>query len=166
MRRVSLAAFVFAVTFTAAACSSGKNSASPSTTETVPTSTLPTVPTRFRIERQDLIAARALWAQTRPTAYEVTTNAGGGLQGFVECRWRVSGSDVVLIEGLNTQRCEGQEIRTPEDAFASIEAAFSSPLRREVHVSYDRQGVPISASFIAPDAMDLNSGWTMTVQPA
>ena len=164
--KLSLAAGALAVALAASACSSVNTATSPSANETAPATAVPTKSAVLLTEQQDLITARARWAQAKPATYVVTAAVGAGMQAPIECRWRVSGAEVALIGGPNTPRCLGQEIRTPEDAFGSIEAALASPLKLEVQVIYNAQGVPIFATIVTPNTMDANNGWTMTVQSA
>ena len=164
--KLSLAAGALAVALAASACSSANTATSPSANETAPATAVPTTSSALLAEQQDLITARARWAQAKPPTYVVIATVGNDFAAPNECRWRVNGAEVDLIYGLNTRRCEGQEIRTPEDAFGSIEAALASPAKLEVQVTYNAQGVPISAAIVIPNTADGNRGWTMTVQSA
>ena len=164
--KLSLAAGALAVALVASACTSANTAASPSADETAPATAVPTTSSVLLGEQRDLITARARWAQAKPATYVVTATVGAGMQAPIECRWGVSGAEVALMGGPNTPRCLGQKIRTPEDAFGSIEAALASPAKLEVQVTYNAQGVPISAAIVIPNTADGNRGWTMTVQSA
>ena len=165
LHTIHRAIFGTAVAFSLVACSPDGDSASRSTPSAALDSTIPTTAALLGAQQKELAEARVHWATAKPTTYEVTLSQSAGMMTEKVCRWRVSDTDVNLLDGSDMQYCETAKIRTPEDMFDWIERALTR-VGDFLEVDYDSRGVPSAGSVVIPDASDLDSRWAMTVDLA